>query len=151
MSKVVGNSLSQNVLDLLNKESTTVIVSTMSDDGYPHALPVHLIAAKDAKTIYLALMKDHKSVRNIRIKGKTFITILDGPDIALGIKGLAKVIKEPMKSNPSMIMMEFKVEEIKSDTTPSVIVLQGVNFVHRTNKTESFFRGIFDELKFSGI
>lgn len=51
-----------------------------------------------------------------------------------------------MEGNPAMCMIEFKVEEVKSDTTPTVIVTEGVRSKHRTEKTESFFRSMFDEL-----
>ena len=146
MSKILDNTLPAEVIDLFNKELTTAIISTVTEDGFPHAMPVHLMFAPDHSTIRLALMCVHKTVANIKNNSKAFITILEGPDIALGIKGSAKVIREPMNNSSAMCMVEFKVEEIKSDTTPTVIVVEGIRNVHRTEKTKPFFRGMFDEL-----
>lgn len=146
MSKIIGNALPQEIVDLFNKELTTVIVSTVTDEGYPHAMPVHLLAAPDDKTIRMALVKAHQTTANIKNNGKAFITVLEGEDLAVGIKGTARVTREPMEGNGAMVMIEFKVEEIKSDTTPTVIVSDGVRTKHRSSKTADFFRTMFDEL-----
>lgn len=146
MSKVLGNTLPKEVVEVFNKELTTVILSTVTEEGAPHAMPVHLMVAPDDRTIRMALMKTHKTTENIKQNPKAFITVLEGSDIAIGIKGSAKVTREPMEGNSAMCMIEFKVEEIKSDTTPTVIVNSGVRSNHRTEKTKNFFREMFDEL-----
>lgn len=146
MSKIIGDTLPQEVVELFNKELTTVVVTTITPEGFPHAMPVHLLAAPDNKTVRMALVKAHQTTANIKDNGKAFITILEGPDLAMGIKGTARVAKEPMEGNAAMCMIEFKVEQIKSDTTPTVIVMEGVRTKHRSTKTADFFRVMFDEL-----
>lgn len=146
MSKIIGDTLPQEIIELFNKELTTVIVSTQTPEGFPHAMPVHLLAAPDGKTVRMALVKAHQTTANIKDNGKAFITVLEGPDLAMGIKGTASVVREPMEGNAAMIMIEFRVEQIKSDTTPTVTVKEGVRTEHRTPKTAGFFRVMFDEL-----
>ena len=146
MSKIIGDTMTEQLVELFNKELTTVILSTVSEEGFPHAMPVHLLAAPDGKTIRMSIMKVHQTTTNIKNNGKLFITVLEGPDLAFGIKGTAKVVKEPMEGNAAMCVVEFAVEEIKSDTTPTVIVTEGVRTKHRTEKTKDFFRIMFDEL-----
>lgn len=146
MSKILGSSIPQKVVELFNKELITVLLSTVTGDGAPHAMPVHLMTALDDRTIRMALMKIHQTTLNIKNNGKAFITVIEGQDIALGVTGTARVVKEPMDGNPAMCMVEFVVEEIKSDTTPTVIVTEGIRSMHRTEKTKEFFRSMFDEL-----
>lgn len=146
MSKIIGDSMPQELVEVLNKELTTVVLSTITENGLPHSMPVHLAAAPNDKTIRMALVKSHQTTANIKNNSKAFISVLEGPDIALGIRGTASVVKEPMEGNPAMCMIEFKVEEIKSDTTPTAIVSEGVRIQHRSDKTKDFFRGMFDEL-----
>lgn len=146
MSKIIGNSIPEEVVQLFNAELSTVMLSTITEEGFPHAMPVHLMVALDEKTIRMALMKLHKTTENIKNNSKAFITVLEGCDIAVSIKGTAHVVKEPMEGNSAMCMIEFKVEEVKRDTTPTVIVTQGVRSKHRTDKTKQFFRVMFDEL-----
>ncbi len=147
MSKIIGDSMTKELMDLFNKESLTVVMSTVTPEGNPHSMPVHLMAASDEKTIRIALVKAHQTVSNIKEKGKAVISVLEGPDISLSIMGDIKVIKEPMEGSSVMCMVEFKVREIKSDTTPTLIVTEGVRFKHRTEKTKNFFKAMFDELK----
>lgn len=146
LSKILGDCMSQQIVELFNKELTTVLLSTVTEEGFPHAMPVHLVAAPDNKTIRMALVGKHQTTANIKNNGKAFITVLEGPDIAVGIKGIAKVAREPMEGNDAMCMIEFRVKEIKSDTTPTVIVTDGIRSKHRTEKIEGFFRIMFDEL-----
>ena len=147
MSRIIGETLPTEAAELFDKEITTAVVSTVTEDGTPHAMPVHLLVAKDSKTICMALVKGHKTVENIKTNGLVFITVMDGPDIAMGIKGTAQVIREPMAGNAAMSMIEVIIEEVKSDTTPTGIVEQGVRMKHRSDKTAAFFRAMFDELK----
>ncbi|TGE32216.1 pyridoxamine 5'-phosphate oxidase family protein [Desulfosporosinus sp. Sb-LF] len=146
MSKIIGNSLPEEIVDLFEKELTTVVVSTLTPEGFPHAMPVHLIFAPNDKTFRMALVKSHQTTTNIKNNGKAFITVLEGTDIAMGIKGTARVVREPMEGNAAMCMVEFDIEQIKSDTTPTVIVTEGINKKHRSPKTADFFRAMFDEL-----
>lgn len=147
MSKIIGDSLSKELIDLFNKESVTVVMSTVTPEGNPHSMPVHLMAASDEKTIYIALVSAHQTVSNIKENGKAVISVLEGQDISLSFIGDVKVVKEPMEGSSVMCMVEFKVVEIKSDTTPTLIVTEGVRFKHRTDKTKDFFRAMFNELK----
>ena len=146
MSKIIGNSLTPELIELFNKEMTTVVLSTVTAEGFPHSMPVHLMIAHDEKTVRIALVKSHKTVENIKNGSKGMITVLEGTDFAMGILGSTKIIREPMEGNSSMCMVEFTVEEIKSDTTPTVMVVEGVHTVHRSTKTGEFFRTMFDEL-----
>ncbi len=146
MSKILGNTLPPEVKDLFNRESTTVVLSTVTPERYPHAMPVHLLCAPDEKRILICLVKNHQSTLNIKDNGKVMVSALDGEDIAVGIKGTAKVVKEPMEANKAMTAIEIEVAEVKSDTTPTVIVTGGVSFKHRSEKTTGFFRTCFDEL-----
>lgn len=146
MSKILGNKLPPAVKKLLNREAASVVLSTVTAGGWPHAMPVHLLCAPSEQIILISLMKAHQSTQNIRDNGKAMITILESDDIAVGIKGMAKITREPMHANKAMALIEFEIIEIKSDTTPTVVVTQGVQFKHRTEKTSAFFRSCFDEL-----
>ncbi len=146
MSQTLGNKLPPEVINLFNRELTTVVVSTIAPDGTPHALPIGLIKAVDAQTIRMGFMKGHLSVANIKQNPAAFITVMDDPDIAIGVRGKATVIREPMRANPAMCLIEFKVAEVKSDTTPTAAVYQGVRYRPRTDKGAAFLRDMFDEL-----
>lgn len=147
MSKILGNTLPQEIIDLFDQEVTTVILSTLTAEGHPHALPIGLVYATDNQTIRMGLMKGHLSVENIKNDNRAFISVMDAPDLAVGIKGTAQIVKEPMEASPAMVMVEFKVTEVKSDTTPTAAVVQGLRYQSRTDKGADFLRAMFDEIK----
>lgn len=147
MSKILGKELSNEVVELLNKELTTVILATITDEGFPHSMPVHLVIASNNKTLKMAIVRGHKTSENIRKNNRAVITVIDGPDIAISIKGSAKIAKEYMECNPDMCIAEFIVDEVKSDATPTVIITEGIRGKHRDDSIKGFFRMVFDELK----
>ncbi|MCF8010263.1 MAG: DUF447 family protein [Clostridiales bacterium] len=146
MSKILGDRLPQEVVDLFNAKVTTVVLTTVTAENEPHAMPIHVVCAPNDKTVLMALLKNHQSTENIKNNSSAMITVMDGEDIAAGIKGTAKIAREPMEANKAMVIIEFTVKEVKSDTTPTVIVTQGVRFKHRSEKTEGFLNSAFNEL-----
>lgn len=146
MSKILESTMTKEIRDLLNSKNVTVVLATISEDNYPNTTPIHLITAPSEKKIRIALGKMHQSYLNIKANGKIMISMLESNDMALSIKGNARIVKDPMDGNKNMAMVEIDVQEIKSDTTPTVIVVEGIKIKHRTAKTAEFFRLMFEEL-----
>ncbi|MDO9574296.1 MAG: pyridoxamine 5'-phosphate oxidase family protein [Candidatus Contubernalis sp.] len=146
MSKVIGNHLPTEVVEMLNQGQTTAVLSSVTETGDPHAMPVHLMVAPDEKTIRVALLRNHQTVENLTANGRAFLTLMEGSDMAVGIRCHASLVRDPMKGSKAMCMFQLEVEEVKSDTTPTVIVTEGVKIKHRSPKTTDFFKGMFDEL-----
>ncbi|UNC92916.1 pyridoxamine 5'-phosphate oxidase family protein [Candidatus Contubernalis alkaliaceticus] len=147
MSKVLGNYLPSEVVDMLNQGRTTAVLSSLTEQGNPHAMPVHLMAAPNERTIFAALLRNHQTVKNIIVNGRAFLTLMEGSDMAYGIQCGASLIRDPMKASKAMCMLKLEVKEVKSDTTPTVIVVEGIKIKHRSLKTTEFLEAIFDELR----
>ena len=146
MSKVLGNQLPSEVLELLNQGKITAVLSSVTAQGNPHAMPLHLMVAPDEKTIRVALLRNHQTVENLTADGRAFLTLIEGEDMAYGIRCRAELVRDPMKGSKAMCMFRLEVEEVKSDTTATVIVIEGVKIKHRSPKSTEFFKGTFDEL-----
>lgn len=147
MSKVIGNQLTSEIMELLNQGKTTAVLSSVTEQGNPHAMPLHLMVAPDEKTIRVALLRNHQTVENLRADGRAFLTLMEGEDMAYGIQCRAGLVRDPMKGSKAMCMFQLEVEEVKSDTTATVRVTEGVKIKHRSPKTTEFFKGMFDELR----
>jgi hypothetical protein len=50
MSKILGNTLPPEVKDIFNREITSVVLSTITPEGFPHAMPVHLLCSPSVFT-----------------------------------------------------------------------------------------------------
>ena len=145
MSKYLGEFLDDTSIKQLNARESTVVVATVSDDGYPNTTPVHLIIAKDSETLLLGLGLGHQATANIRLNPKIMISLCEKNDLNISIKCNARIICEKMDSNTGMCVVEAKVKAIKDDSTHSKTV-SGIRYVCKTDRGERFIREVFDEL-----
>ncbi|MBS3815891.1 MAG: pyridoxamine 5'-phosphate oxidase family protein, partial [Hadesarchaea archaeon] len=83
-----------NLVDLFNNHPNEIvtIIGTASEDGFPNTTPVSLVLAKDEKTLLITLKSDHTTTQNLRENNELSIEVLAENDIAVGIKGEAKVV-----------------------------------------------------------
>lgn len=146
MSKILGDRLSSEMTALLNAETVNAVLATNSPDGYPHTTPLYLIKVKSPGVMRICLAKAHQAAANLSKDGRLMISVLYDNDAAYSIKGKASIWREAMNGNSYMCAFEVAVEEIKSDTTPTVMVESGVRTKYRSEKTESFFKTMFAEI-----
>jgi uncharacterized pyridoxamine 5'-phosphate oxidase family protein len=145
--RILGNELSREAFDLLNREITTVVIATVDEDGYPRTAPFHWITAKNQKTLRVAVNPRHVTYENIKRDGKVMVCVLDEGNIAIGIKGRAQVIKEDIESVPWLIsMVEIEIDEVKGDALAWIPIKHGVRF-ETTEQVTDLDRKAFDELK----
>ncbi len=75
------------------------------------------------------------------------VCVLDEGNIAVGIKGRGRVIKEDMKNIPWRItLVEIEVDEVKSDALAWVPIKHGLRFETGQQATD-LDRKAFDELR----
>lgn len=82
--------------------------------------------------------KSRTTTDNLRNNGRLIIEILDKNDLAVGIRGDAEVLKEPMDFNEAMTLWEMEVEEVKLDTSPVAKVLDGITKEPRSERGRKF-------------
>ena len=146
MSKLLGDELPQDAYDALRSRVPSVVVATVSPNGYPNTTPVHLIFARDKKTILFAMAKRHQGLANIRESGKVMVCMCEEGDVNVSIRGDAKVIKETMESNNVMCALRLDVIDVKDDSTHSETI-SGIRYRCRTEKGEKFIESVIDELE----
>jgi len=147
MSKVLGNVLDETAFRQFNARQSTVIVATVSGDGYPNTTPVHLIIAFDRSTLLMGMNQKHQGVANIRSSGKVMINLCEQDDLNISIRCDASVFLEKMQCNPHMCVVKAEILEIKDDSTHSETT-SGIRYRCRTEKGAVFIKGVFEELFF---
>lgn len=147
MSRVIGNELPAEVCQLLNREVTTVVMATVDADGQPWTAPFHDVAARDTKTLRAAIFPKHKTLENIRRDPRVMLCIMDEGNIAVSVRGKARIVAEQMATVrwPSVIV-EIKVEEVKSDVVRFLNITTGVRF-EMAEEHKDILRKTFAELK----
>ncbi|MDI6708686.1 MAG: pyridoxamine 5'-phosphate oxidase family protein [Candidatus Thermoplasmatota archaeon] len=145
MSKILGEELSEEAIKQLNARESTVIVATISENGYPNTTPVHLITAVNKKTLLLAMNRNHQGVINIRRNPKIMINLCEKGDLNISIRCNAEVFKEEMNCNPAMCVVKSTIIDIKDDSTHSETI-SGIRYRCRTERGKKFISDVFDEL-----
>ncbi|MDO8674027.1 MAG: pyridoxamine 5'-phosphate oxidase family protein [Dehalococcoidia bacterium] len=166
MSRDVGNSLIFNaarkpgetkIIDFVaifnEKPTMTVCVcATIDEDGTPHTAPVNLIVAKDDRTLLIGLLEGNVTTMNIRRSAFACLEAFGPDDLAVGIKGNVRIVKEPMDCNSSMIVGEMTVEAVKQDTSPAQVVTAGTSAQPRSDRGRAFAESAIEELrKIAGV
>ncbi|MHA2301096.1 MAG: pyridoxamine 5'-phosphate oxidase family protein [Candidatus Thorarchaeota archaeon] len=125
--EVLGDELPQNAYELLRTKPIDVVIATVDEDGFPRTAPYGLIRALDRKTLRVGIGPGKRTYANIVRNGKVMVCVLAEGNIALGIRGRARVIKERMESwNIHVAMIEIDILEVKSDALTWVPITQGI-------------------------
>jgi len=126
VSDLIGRRLTPGLLDLLARRMPTVVVATIGEDGWPHTAPYNQIAAPDSARLLVALNRQDHTYHNLCHRGCTMLALLEEGDVAVGIRGRARVVRERMEANCNLAVVEIEIEEIKRDNSPHYLVTQGI-------------------------
>ena len=146
MSVLLGTELNSTLRDLFDKRINTAIIATVDQDLRPHTAPFNYIVALDSKNIRIAISRNHQTYSNIVDNGYVAMAVLDEGDIAVCIKGIAKVIRGTMECDYNMAVIELEITEIKKDNSNQYFVTQGIRIRHKNEPALLFTRKIFQEL-----
>ena len=146
MSKIIGEAIDEKSFKQFRAMESTVVVATITDNGYPNTTPVHLITAVNKKTLLLAMNRKHQGVINIRHEPKIMLSLCEKNDLNISIRCDAEVFKERMECNPAMCIVKAGIIDIKDDSTHSETT-RGIRYRCRTEKGKRFIQDVFDELE----
>ncbi|MGE5585128.1 MAG: pyridoxamine 5'-phosphate oxidase family protein [Bacillota bacterium] len=147
MDEITPGPLDERVVEFLGRRVATVVVATVDDSGNPWTTPVNIITSISASTIRMAVERRSIALANIERRERVMMAVLDEGNIAVGISGRATVAKPVMESNPLMAMVEVRIDGVKDDTWPDVIVCQGIRTRPRHESLSLSLRNVFVELK----
>ncbi len=145
MSKAVGDRLPDDAFSLLTARIPTVIVATVSSNGFPNTTPIYLTLAKDRKTLLLAMARRHQGTANIRETGKAMACMCEEGDVNVSIRGNASIIKEHMNCNKAMCVVRIDIIDVKDDSTHSETT-SGIRFRFKSERGKEFVNDVFAEL-----
>jgi hypothetical protein len=146
MSKVLGPELEERAFKQINARESTVVVATMSPNGYPNTTPIHLIIASSRRTFLLAMNRNHQGLKNIRCDPKIMVSMCEKEDLNFSARCNASVYKEEMACNGSMCVVKADIVDIKDDSTHS-FTTSGIRYKCKTEKGKDFIKDVFDELQ----
>ena len=126
MAKHVGVKLPEDLIDLLKKEKSVVLLATFSEKGLPHTTPIQCIYPKGQESLLITIHKEHNGYHNMVWQKKVMLCFLGEGNIAYSILGRAGVVRAPSMVHPLMNVVRIDIIDIKSDISILSKVEQGV-------------------------
>lgn len=125
-----ASELSPNVVRTLSHTGIgpTVIVATTRSDGSPHTAPFGSMCAISTRTLRFASDRRHDTYANIVRDGRVTVSLVAPPDIAVSVRGRARVLKEKMSLMETDAVLEIEVEEVKNDMIRGTKIETGITY-----------------------
>ena len=106
----------------------TVIVATIESDGSPHTAPFGSMCAVCTRTLRFASDRRNDTYANIIRDGRVTVSLVVPPDIAVSVRGRARVLKEKMSLMETDAVLEIEVDEVKNDMIRGTKIETGITY-----------------------
>jgi hypothetical protein len=104
------------------------IVATVDDDGAPRTATFGAMRPITPARLRFACNRANATYRNIVRDGRVMVAVFGPPDIAVGIRGRARVLKERMATLPDGAVVQIDIEQIKNDHLPNAPIASGITY-----------------------
>jgi hypothetical protein len=122
------------------------IVATVNPDGTPHTAPFGSLRAFTSHSLRLICFRHRPTYANLCRDGRVKIAVLAPPNIAVSIRGRARIIEERMDASDQYAIIGIDIEEVKNDMVRVEVVEKGKILSGFDNNVE-WLADILDELE----
>ena len=129
-----------------------IVVCTVDPDGWPHPamLSYFEVAARDPRTLRLAVYTNSRTCANMRERGRATL-ILAGAGLVCYVRGTATELAPAMREASYNAKLELRIDQVvfdepPPDLEPGVGVTSGITYSPRTPEALVRARAILAEL-----
>ena len=141
------------VFDALHKPNRAInpvtVVATVDADGAPRTAPFGSLRAVTPRLLRLACNHHHDTYANMCRDGQVSVALLAPPDVAVSIRGKARVVQEQMQIGEHLAVLEIDVEEVKNDMMRRGEIESSVGFAP-PDELRGFYVGAIAEIEDMG-
>ncbi len=143
--RAVASELPEYIFAVLRKPdkalSPVSIVATVDADGTPHTAPFGSMRAVTPRLLRFASLRQHDTYVNLLKDNRVMVAFVALPNIAVSIKGRARVVREKMALDEYFALLEIDIEEVKNDMIRRVVIDSPI-----TISAHDEFKKWFDDL-----
>ena len=141
-------TVSQNILSAMENRriGSAVVVATVDAHGGPHTAPFGSICFISPRIMRFGCDRKHETYENIRRNGQVVVSFVAPPDIAVSIKGHAKIAKDRMELVNTDAVIEVGVEDVKDDLIPGSFIVSGILYSAEKH-VKDFITKYIDEVR----
>jgi len=138
------------VFEALRKPSRAInpvtIVATVGPDGAPHAAPFGSVRAVTPRLLRMISLHYHDTYANLCRDGRVVVALVAPPNIAVSIRGRARVVREQMHASEQSAILEIDVEEVKNDMPRSGTIGSAITFFP-LDEYQAWFEAVLAEVE----
>jgi hypothetical protein len=124
--------LPPDVFAVLHKPNRAInpitVVATVDPDGAPRTAPFGSLRAVTPRLLRLACNHYHDTYANLCRDGRVMVALLAPPNVAVSIRGQARMVKERMDAGEHLAVVEIDVEEVKNDMMRQGVIESAIRF-----------------------
>ena len=125
------------------------IVATVDTDGTPRTAPFGSVRAVTPRLLRLISARYHDTYANLCRDGRVMVALVAPSDIAVSIRGRARVIRERMTAAEGSAIVDIDIEEVKNDMVRTGVIESAIAFSPR-DEIRDWFEAVIGEAEDMG-
>ena len=121
-----ASELPQEVFEAWRKPNRAInpiaVVATVDPDGTPRTAPFGSLRAVTPRLLRLISWRGHDTYTNLCRDGRVTVTLITPPDMAVSVRGRARVVRKQMNADEHYAVVDIDVEEVKNDMVRTVVI-----------------------------
>lgn len=102
------------------------VVATVDEDGFPHIAPFGSMRAVTPKLMRFIAHRYHDTLSNLKRDPRVVVAMVSDPDIAVSVKGNARIVEEPFTLDENYALVEIDIDEVKNDMPVRIGIETGI-------------------------
>ncbi len=102
------------------------VVATVDEDGSPRVAPFGSLRAVNPRLLRLIIHRYHDTLANFKRDPRTMIAMICPPDVAVSVRGLARIVEEPFSLDERYALVEIDIDEVKNDMPVRLGIKTGI-------------------------
>ena len=103
------------------------VVATIDEDGAPRVAPFGSMRAVTPKLLRFIVHRYHDTLANLKRDSRITVVMICPPDIAVSVRGHARVVEEPFSLDNNYALVEIDIAEVKNDMPVRIGIDTGIS------------------------
>jgi len=103
------------------------VVATIDEDGAPRLAPFGSMRAVTPKLLRFIAHRYHDTLANLKRDPRIMVAMICPPDIAVSVRGRARVVEEPFSLDQNYALVEIDIDEVKNDMPVRIGIDTGIS------------------------
>ena len=111
--------------------SPVATLTTVDADGFPRTAPFGSLRAVTPRLLRLICWQRHDTYANLLRDGRVSVSLVSPPDVAVSVRGRARLVRERMTVDEAFAVFEIDVESVKNDMAYRVTIESAIEIAPR--------------------